>query len=64
MGNVIIDMCGQALVSDSLPGRVSAAFRFAGAGGEAAGALIGGMLAAAFGVRAPLVVGAPVLVSS
>jgi predicted MFS family arabinose efflux permease len=54
----------QALVSDYSSAGVSAAFRFAGAGGEAAGALIGGMLAAAFGVRAPLVVGAPVLVSS
>jgi hypothetical protein len=53
----------QALVSDSLLGRVSAASG-SRAPDEAAGALIGGMLAAAFGVRAPLVVGAPVLVSS
>lgn len=59
--NIVSLSMRQALVPDALFGRVSGAFRFAGVGGEVVGALLGGALATAFGVRAPLVVGAPVL---
>jgi predicted MFS family arabinose efflux permease len=61
--NVVSLSMRQALVPDRLLGRVSSAFRMAGVGGEALGAVLGGVLAAAYGVRAPLVVGVPVLLA-
>lgn len=51
--NVITVSLRQAIIPDHLLGRVNAVYRFLGWGSMPLGALIGGQLAAAFGLRAP-----------
>jgi predicted MFS family arabinose efflux permease len=52
----------QELVPTELLGRVNAAYRTLGRGASPLGALAGGVLVAGAGVRAPFLVGAPILV--
>lgn len=52
----------QAIVPDELLGRVTAAMRFIAAGALPAGAAAGGAIAGAFGLRAPFLFGAVLLV--
>jgi Transmembrane secretion effector len=51
----------QVLIPDRLLGRVISAFRLVGFGPAPVGALLGGVLGRAFGLRSPFVVGAVVL---
>ena len=51
--NVLTISLRQALIPDGLLGRVGSAFRMIGLGGQALGALAGGLLAQAFGIIAP-----------
>jgi MFS family permease len=60
--NVLALSLRQRLAPDALLGRVHSAYRFVGAGAYAVGALAGGSAAAALGLRAPFLLGAPVLV--
>ncbi|MGZ6955094.1 MAG: MFS transporter [Acidimicrobiia bacterium] len=55
--NVITVSMRQALVPDHLLGRVNSAYRLIGWGTMPLGALAGGLLADAFGLRAPFLVG-------
>jgi len=54
----------QELVPPHLLGRVNAAYRTLGRGASPLGALAGGLLVSAAGVRAPFLVGAPMLVAA
>ena len=60
--NVAAVSLRQTLAPDRLLGRVHSAYRFLGVGSSAVGALAGGVVAAIFGLRAPFLVGAPLLV--
>ena len=59
--NVVSASVRQALVPDRLLGRISGVYHMVDIGGEAIGALAGGVLAASFGIRAPLLIGVPLL---
>lgn len=61
--NVITVSLRQAIVPDHLLGRVNSVYRFLGWGSLPLGALLGGLLAAGLGIRAPFLVGAVVLVA-
>ncbi|HZB50493.1 MAG TPA: MFS transporter [Mycobacteriales bacterium] len=60
--NVLVVSLRQALVPAELLGRVTAAYRFVGLGSMPLGAVLGGILGQTLGLRAPLLLGAPVLV--
>lgn len=51
--NVVLLSFRQRVTPDRLRGRVSSVFRLATAGSDAVGALLGGLVAAGFGLRAP-----------
>ena len=55
--NVVTVSLRQAIVPDALLGRVNSAYRLLGWGTMPIGALLGGFLADAFGLRAPFVIG-------
>ncbi len=55
--NVVTVSLRQAIVPDELLGRVNSAYRLLGWGTMPIGALLGGLLADAFGLRAPFVIG-------
>lgn len=60
--SVAVGSARQALTPDDLLGRVVSAFRLFGIGAAALGALVGGLVAGAGGLRAPLWIAAPLLV--
>lgn len=60
--NVVTVSLRQTIIPDELLGRVNSVYRFLGWGGMPIGALIGGVLADAYGLRAPFYVGGTVLV--
>ena len=60
--NVITVSARQALVPAELFGRVNSVYRFVGWGVLPVGALLGGVVAQAFGLRAPFVIAAITLV--
>lgn len=62
--NVVVGSLRQAFVPDHLLGRVISAYRVLGLGTIPAGALIGGALARAFGLRAPFWVAAAVMLAT
>lgn len=62
MWNVVTVSLRQTIIPDELLGRVNSVYRFLGWGGMPIGALIGGVLADAYGLRAPFYVGGAVLV--
>jgi predicted MFS family arabinose efflux permease len=55
--NVVTVSMRQAIVPDALLGRVNSAYRLLGWGTMPIGALLGGVLAQTFGLRAPFVLG-------
>jgi predicted MFS family arabinose efflux permease len=55
--NIVTVSLRQAIIPDALLGRVNSAYRLLGWGSMPIGALLGGVLADAFGLRAPFVVG-------
>ncbi|MFQ5558763.1 MAG: MFS transporter [Acidimicrobiales bacterium] len=55
--NVVTVSLRQQMIPDELLGRVNSVYRFLGWGGMPVGALIGGLLAGAYGLRAPFYVG-------
>jgi MFS family permease len=55
--NIITVSLRQSLIPDEILGRVNSAYRFVGWGVIPLGALLGGVLADVFGLRAPFVVG-------
>jgi predicted MFS family arabinose efflux permease len=55
--NIITVSLRQQIVPDHLLGRVNSAYRFLGWGSQPFGAIIGGLLANAFGLRVPWLVG-------
>lgn len=59
--NVITVSLRQSVIPDHLLGRVNSVYRFLGWGGMPIGALIGGLLASGYGLRAPFWVGGVVL---
>jgi predicted MFS family arabinose efflux permease len=59
--NVLARSLRQRLAPDVLLGRVNSTYLFVGAGSYAFGALVGGVIASTLGLRAPLLLGAPVL---
>lgn len=62
--NVVTVSLRQRLIPDHLLGRVNSVYRFLGWGGMPVGALVGGLLADAFGLAAPFVVGGLVLLAA
>jgi MFS family permease len=62
--NVAAVSLRQALAPDRLLGRVHSAYRFLGVGASAVGALAGGLVADTLGLRAPFLIGAPLLVAA
>jgi MFS family permease len=60
--NVAAVSLRQSLAPHHLLGRVHSAYRFLGVGASAVGALAGGVIAESLGLRAPFLVGAPLLV--
>lgn len=62
--NVTAVTLRQREVPAALLGRVASIYRTVGRGGEAVGALLGGALAAAAGIRAPMLLGAVPLVAA
>jgi MFS family permease len=60
--NVVASAFRQRRVPDQLLGRVTGTYLLVGHGATAIGALAGGVLANAFGLRTPFVVGVPILV--
>jgi MFS family permease len=58
--NVITVSLRQSIIPDVLLGRVNSVYRFLGWGGMPIGALLGGFIANAFGLRAPWLVGAAI----
>ncbi len=60
--NVVTVSLRQTIIPDELLGRVNSVYRFLGWGGMPIGALVGGVLADAFGLRAPFYVGGTFLV--
>lgn len=61
--NVITVSLRQAIVPDRLLGRVNSAYRLLGWGPMALGALVGGALAGALGLRAPFLIGGGALLA-
>ncbi|MGB3635576.1 MAG: hypothetical protein WA982_16150, partial [Rubrobacteraceae bacterium] len=59
--NVITVSLRQSIIPERLFGRVNSAYRLLGWGGMSLGALLGGVLASAFGLTAPMWFGAAVL---
>lgn len=59
--NVITVSLRQTIIPDDLLGRVNSVYRFLGWGSMPLGALIGGVLADSFGLRAPFLVGGAVM---
>jgi MFS family permease len=59
--NVITVSLRQTIIPDELLGRVNSVYRFLGWGSMPIGALAGGVIAGAFGLRAPFVVGGAVM---
>jgi MFS family permease len=55
--NVVTVSLRQAIVPDELLGRINGAYRLVGLGTMPIGALLGGVLAKAFGLRAPFIIG-------
>ena len=62
--NVVTVSLRQSIIPDALLGRVNSAYRFVGWGAIPIGALLGGLLADAFGLRAAFVGGAALAVVS
>jgi MFS family permease len=62
VGSVVIGSARQELTPDELLGRVVSAFRLFGMGVAALSALLGGGIATAYGLRAPMFVAALALV--
>lgn len=60
--NVITVSLRQTIIPDELLGRVNSVYRFLGWGAMPVGSLLGGALASAFGLRAPWLVAAAVMV--
>lgn len=60
--NVITVSLRQAVIPDHLLGRVNAVYRFLGWGAMPIGALMGGLLADAFGLRAPFLAASAIMV--
>jgi MFS family permease len=60
--HVVVTSIAQASVPDHLIGRVMSVFRLTSVGGPALGAIIGGVVAEFFGLRAPFLLGVPFLV--
>ncbi len=58
VGNVVVITLRQASVPDHLLGRVTSAYRLVALGALPVGGLLGGIIASAFGLRAPFVIGA------
>ena len=61
--NVVNVSLRQELAPDRLLGRVHSAYRFLGVGATAVGALVGGLVADALTLRAPFLVGVPILLA-
>jgi MFS family permease len=61
--NVITVSLRQSIIPDALLGRVNSAYRFVGWGAIPVGSLVGGLLADAFGLRAPFVIGGLAMVA-
>lgn len=59
--NIITVSLRQTIIPDELLGRVNSVYRFLGWGAMPLGALLGGGLASAFGLRAPFLVGGAVM---
>jgi len=64
IANVAVVTIRQRYTPERLLGRVTATYRTLVSGAAAAGALLGGVAAAGYGVRAPMLAGAPVLVAA
>jgi MFS family permease len=64
VANVAIVTLRQRATPARLLGRVTATYRTIAGGAVALGALVGGIAAASFGVRAPMLAGAPVLIGA
>jgi hypothetical protein len=62
--NVVVLSMRQAIVPDRLMGRVVGAIRLIGFGSIPVGALLGGLLGRALGLRAPFLLGAVVLAAA
>ena len=62
--NVVAVSVRQRLAPDMLLGRINGAYRFLGVGGYSVGAASGGLIAHGFGIRAPFLVGVPLLVAA
>jgi hypothetical protein len=67
-GSMVFNVVGvslrQAIVPDRLIGRVVSTYRMLGYGANPLGALLGGVVGRALGVRAPFLLGAAVLATS
>jgi MFS family permease len=61
---VVATSLRQELAPDRMLGRTSSVYLVLGLGGIAVGALVGGFIAEAFGIRAPFLVGVPVLLAT
>jgi MFS family permease len=61
--NVVGAAFRQRRVPDRLLGRVTGAYLFVAHGATAAGAIVGGVIANAYGLRAPFFLGAPLLLA-
>jgi MFS family permease len=64
LSSVAVGSARQALTPDGLLGRVVSAFRLFGLGAAGLGAFVGGMIADAYGLTAPLPVAAVILVAA
>jgi len=62
--NVVTVSLRQSVIPDHLLGRVNSVYRFLGWGGMPVGALIGGLLASSYGLRAPFWVGGGCLLAA
>ena len=62
--NVVAVSVRQRLAPDELLGRINGAYRFLGVGGYSVGAASGGVVAHVLGIRAPFLVGVPLLVAA
>lgn len=64
VANVALVTLRQRTTPAGLLGRVTATYRTAATGAAALGALVGGIVATGYGVRAPMLVGAPILAAA